>query len=153
SAVQLSASLPAKAVTPTPNGTRGFLRRSAHKLIFYREISARLSGAKPPSLEARNHRYRKCGRPERPAEISSLLTGFERAIVSGPDPSGGGSTGLVAPGLSQMIQHHDCAHQKREWIGNALPGNVRRRTVNGLENRVLLADVGPRRDAEPADQT
>src|SRR5208283_3747477 len=59
---------------------------------------------------------------------------------------------LRRPRLSHLPQHHHSAQHQRRGIGNASPGNVRRRSVHRFKQRRLLADVPAGHQTQPAHQ-
>jgi len=51
-----------------------------------------------------------------------------------------------------VVEHLGSGQQQRARVGDALPGDVRRRAVHGLENRGIGTDIGARRKPQPTDQ-
>ena len=53
---------------------------------------------------------------------------------------------------AEPIQHHCSRQDHRQRVRDPLPRDVRRRTVAGLEHRVIETDVRRRRHAQPAHE-
>ena len=51
----------------------------------------------------------------------------------------------------QVFQHHHATEQQRAWIDHILVGVLGRSAVCGFEEGDFVADIGARRDADPAD--
>src|SRR3954470_4761189 len=54
--------------------------------------------------------------------------------------------------IVHVFEHHAGREHERRRICDPLPGNVRCRTVHGLEDRPAMTDVGAGREAEAADE-
>ena len=59
---------------------------------------------------------------------------------------------LAAVPLADVLEQHRGRQHQRRRVGDALAGDVGRGAVHRLEDRRVLADVGARREAEPADE-
>ena len=54
--------------------------------------------------------------------------------------------------LAEVIEHQSTAHQQGRRIGESLAGDVGSGTVNSLEHRAFVADVGAGHHAEAPDK-
>ena len=103
------------------------------------------------ATKAVNDRGGEALRVERTSEIARLLTIGERPVVCLANRRCNGSAGFVGPRIGDVVQHHHGRHQQREWVGNPLSGDVGRRSMHRLENRIFVADVRAWNDAQAAE--
>lgn len=54
---------------------------------------------------------------------------------------------------AHVAQHHDGAEQQGGGVGQGFSGNVRRGSVNGLEDGALIADVAGGSETETTDES
>jgi hypothetical protein len=79
--------------------------------------------------------------------------GFGRAHIRGENAIfDGAQPGVMQPlsdgGLADVIEHEDGTVQQTRGVCNALAGDVRRGTVDGLEHGTVIAHVGRAGDAD-----
>jgi hypothetical protein len=60
---------------------------------------------------------------------------------------------LVVVLVGESVEHHCSGQYHRSRVGLALAHDIGGRAVTRLEYRVLVADIGRRRDAKAADQS
>src|SRR5947199_422116 len=86
------------------------------------------------------------GRSTAPQILGSDVVLHDRRLEGPAQPARGRE-------LADVIEHHRRREQLRRGVRDSLPRDVGRRAVHRLEDGRVLADIRPRRKAEPAHET